>query len=156
MLVVEVLSDGRDSRHRFIRQCTQCQLDRPETKDTVSTADVRKIRSNTDRLVPDVEANTEIENLEVLSSNHSSTNVGNLHFPTSVDTGGGLHVFGVGANPSVRATSVDNQFVCIRRSIGSRNFSLEIKLTIMVRVANGNICNVVKSYVDDRIAIYTA
>src|SRR6267154_801266 len=120
---VEVLSDGRDSRHWFIRQCTQCQVDRPEAKDTVSTADVRRISSNTDRLVNDDEVITEIDNVDVLSSNHSSTSVGtrNPHFFTSVDTGGGLHVIILGANPSVRATGVDNQFVCIRRSIGSCN-----------------------------------
>ena len=48
---------------------------------------------------------------------------------TSADTGAGLYVLSVGANPSDRATSVDNQLVCIRQSsISSRNFFSRLNL----------------------------
>src|SRR6267154_5837339 len=54
----------------------------------------------------------------------STRTVGYEYTLTSADTGAGLYVLLVGANPSDRATSVDNQLVCIRQSssISSRNF----------------------------------
>src|SRR6267154_4170030 len=45
----------------------------------------------------------------------------NRHRLIHIDTGAGRHVLGSGANPSVRASRVDKQIVCIRQSIDSRN-----------------------------------
>src|SRR6267154_6301205 len=47
------------------------------------------------------------------------------------------------------ASSIDNQFISIRKSISSCDFSLEIQLTITGRTANANHCDIIDSIIEN-------
>ena len=104
----------------------------------------------------DAEVITESDSVAIHISTHNTTPIANLHRLIKVDTGAGLDVVFFGANPNVPATSVDKQLVCIRQSIGSRNFSLENKLTISAKAANGKCYGVAIGPVEDRLVKITA
>src|SRR6267154_1483130 len=93
--------------------------------------------------IPNISMNMTIYDIFVCHTGEVRSSVGMEYSFTSADTGAGLRVRSIGANPSDRATSVDSQLVCVRQSsIGDHSFLPQIKLTIIRRAANADRCDV--------------